>query len=68
MFGFYVRFPLLENLNNMIITVGRSFKWASPSVISEMFVDAEDWDGIEFWYNDVQNQHIELERQNPKKK
>ena len=51
----------------MVLTIGRSFGWASPKVINELYVDGEDWEGIEYWYKDVQNQHKEIEKQNPKK-
>ena len=44
----------------MIKTVSRSFNWASPFVIQEMYCDDEDFLGIEYWYNDVQDQHNEL--------
>ena len=68
MLGFYVRFPTLDNLTNMIITIGRNFGWASPNVIDKMFVDADDWEGIEYWYKDVQLQHSEIEKKNAKPK
>lgn len=46
----------------MIKTVGRSFSWASPDKINEMYCDAEDYFGIDFWYQDVLEQHREMEK------
>jgi hypothetical protein len=50
----------------MIKTLGRSFKWA-PEVYKNMYCDAEDFEGIMFWYNDVTQQHKEIEAKKPKK-
>ena len=46
----------------MIKTVARSFGWASPSVLNEMFCDDDDYMGIKFWYKDVEEQHRELNK------
>lgn len=36
----------------MIVSVVREHKWA-PDIIGALFVDAQDYEGLEFWYNDV---------------
>ena len=51
----------------MIKTVARSFKWASPEVLKNMYCDKEDFEGIIFWYEDVEEQHREIESKKNKK-
>lgn len=51
----------------MIKTVARTFNWASPDVLKNMYCDNEDFDGIQFWYEDVIEQHKEIESKKPKK-
>ena len=46
----------------MIKTVARSYPWASPDKINEMFCDDEDYFGLDFWYKDVQEQHEEMNK------
>ena len=46
----------------MMKTVARSYGWASPSYLNEMYCDDEDILGIGFWYNDVKDQHREMEK------
>jgi len=36
----------------MIISCVREYHW-SPETINKMFLDADDWMGIETWYNDI---------------
>lgn len=50
----------------MIKTICRSFDWASPMIVNDMYCDEEDYFGIGFWYNDVKEQHEEIEKQNKK--
>lgn len=40
----------------MIKSVARNYPWASPQVISEMFVDSKDFMGLEYWYKDAKEQ------------
>lgn len=49
----------------MIKTVVRTYHW-NPEIISNMYCDSRDYYGIEFWYNDVVNQHRDLESKNKK--
>lgn len=51
----------------MVKTVGRSFSWASPTVLNEMFCDDLDFFGLDYWYKDVQDQNREMEAKKPKK-
>jgi hypothetical protein len=52
----------------MIKTVVREYKWL-PKQIGSLFIDAQDYLGIEFWYNDSVEVHKELEPKiNPKGK
>jgi len=37
----------------------RDTKW-SPEIIGDLFIDAQDYQGIEFWYNDIEKQIKEL--------
>lgn len=68
MLGFYVRFLDSESLSNVIKTVGRSYSWASPNTIKEMYCDDDDYHGLMYWYKDVEEQNKELESKVPKKK
>lgn len=52
----------------MIKTIARSFYWASPMVIQEMYCDDFDYFGIEYWYKDVQQQNSEIEAKKTKNK
>jgi len=36
----------------MIASVVREYKW-SPAIIGDLFFDAQDYLGLEFWYNDI---------------
>ncbi|MBC7486084.1 MAG: hypothetical protein H7282_04980 [Cytophagaceae bacterium] len=36
----------------MIATVVREHHW-SPAVVGDLYCDSEDYQGLEFWYNDV---------------
>lgn len=44
----------------------RDMKW-SPEIIGDLFFDAEDYHGIEFWYNDIAQTIKEIQAQTPKK-
>jgi hypothetical protein len=37
----------------------RDTKW-SPEIIGDLFIDEQDYQGIEFWYNDIEKQIKEL--------
>lgn len=51
----------------MMITVSRSYPWASPRYMeTEMYCDDIDIHGIGFWYQDVKDQHKDLESRNKK--
>lgn len=43
-----------------MVSVSRTFSWASPFVLSEMYCDRKDVFGIMFWYDDVVAQNKEL--------
>jgi hypothetical protein len=45
----------------MIKSIALEYHWP-PSVLSGLYFDSEDWEGIEFWYKDIE------ERNPPKKK
>ena len=36
----------------MIISVVREFHWL-PDKIGNLFLDDQDYNGLEFWYNDI---------------
>ena len=36
----------------MVTSVVNYYKW-SPKEIGDLFIDAEDYLGLEFWYNEV---------------
>lgn len=50
----------------MIASVAREYKWP-PEVIGGLFFDAEDYEGLIFWYNDIQEMHKELKSSAKKK-
>lgn len=37
----------------MIATVVREYKW-SPEIVGDLFFDAQDYLGLEFWVKDVE--------------
>lgn len=43
----------------MVTSVVGHYKW-SPFVIGDLFIDAEDELGLEFWYNEVDRMVKEL--------
>lgn len=43
----------------MLTTVVNHYKW-SPFIIGDLFIDAEDELGLEFWYNEVDRMVKEL--------
>lgn len=43
----------------MIITVVREHHWP-PHIIDNLFLDDQDYKGLEFWYNDICKVHEEL--------
>lgn len=47
----------------MIKTVVRAFKW-TPETIGKLKLDEIDYEGLEYWYNDVCQ---EIERMKPQK-
>lgn len=50
----------------MVKTVAREYHWA-PNIIGAFFIDDNDWHGLEFWYNDVNEMNKELKTPTPKK-
>lgn len=48
----------------MIKTLVRSYSWANPHYVSEMWMDDKDIFGIEYWYKDVKAQHDEMNKKN----
>ena len=49
----------MESVNNMVASVVRSYHW-TPRQIDEMYLDDEDYYGLEYWYNDVMEVSDEL--------
>jgi hypothetical protein len=45
----------------MICTVVREHHW-SPQIIGDLFFDADDHHGLEFWYNDVMETIDEIKK------
>ncbi len=43
----------------MIRSVVNHYKW-SPQLVGDLFIDAEDYLGLEFWYNEVDRMIKEL--------
>lgn len=43
----------------MVVSVVSHYKW-SPEAIGDLFIDAEDYLGLEFWYNEVKEMIKEL--------
>jgi hypothetical protein len=39
----------------MVQTVVRNYHWP-PNVIRGLFIDKEDYNGLVFWYNDIEAQ------------
>lgn len=51
----------------MLKTVGRSYPWASPDKLDEMYCDDLDHHGLEYWYKDVEEQNKQAQAQIPNK-
>lgn len=43
----------------MIISVAREFHWP-PSILGGFFIDGQDFEGLEFWYEDCVKVNEEL--------
>lgn len=43
----------------MVRSVAREFHWP-PKTIGGFFIDAQDYLGLEFWYNDVKEANDQL--------
>lgn len=56
-----------QNFHNIIKTVVREYKWP-PEVIGGFFFDDHDFDGIEYWYEDILKVNTELESRNKQNK
>lgn len=50
----------------MIKSVVGEYKWP-PDIIGGLFIDSQDYEGLEFWYNRVIEINEELEKLKPKK-
>lgn len=50
----------------MVTSVVSKYKW-SPDIIGDLFFDAEDYHGLEFWYNQVKEESDEIEKIKRKK-
>lgn len=51
----------------MIATVGNEYKWP-PEIMGGLFFDAEDYMGLEFWYNEVREQTKQIKEMKRKKR
>lgn len=47
----------------MVCSVAREFQWP-PNIIGGFFIDAQDYLGLEFWYNDVKEMSETLKNKN----
>ena len=56
-----------ESLNNIIKSIIREHHFP-PQVIDALFVDDQDYHGLEWWYNDVRQAGEEFEAKLKKKK
>ena len=45
----------------MIASVVSEYKWP-PDVIGGLFIDSQDYEGLEFWYDQVVTANEELEK------
>lgn len=45
----------------MIKSVVRESRWP-PDVIGGLFIDEQDYEGLEFWYNDFKEMHDDLKK------
>lgn len=45
----------------MVATVVGKYRW-SPEIIGDLFFDAEDYFGLEFWYNQVKEESEEFDK------
>lgn len=43
----------------MVKSVVRNYHW-TPDIIGSLFFDAEDYEGLEYWYNDVVEQEKDM--------
>jgi NADP-dependent 3-hydroxy acid dehydrogenase YdfG len=51
-FSFFLLEPGSESVENIIKTIVRSTKW-EPGVISKMYLDDIDHEGLKYWYDDI---------------
>jgi hypothetical protein len=45
----------------MIKTVVREHHW-SPEIIGDLFIDGQDYEGLEYWYDDIMEVITELNK------
>lgn len=55
------------DIEGVLVTLSRNFDWASPQVLNDLFIDDLDNFGLMFWYNDISQQHKEMEAKYGKK-
>lgn len=55
------------SLNNMIKTIAAEYHWA-PTIIGAFFIDEIDYNGIFFWYNEIQETNLKLKAKQSAKK
>jgi hypothetical protein len=57
----------LGNLEAVIKSIAREHHW-TPEQIDNLYLDSQDHYGAEYWYEDIQAMHKELETKTPKVK
>jgi hypothetical protein len=50
----------------MLTSVINHYKW-SPEIVGDLFFDAEDYLGLEYWYNEVKRISDDFKSSMPKK-
>jgi len=57
-----------KSIQNAIVSVSRSYGWANPSYLQELYCDRKDYLGLFFWSDDVVKQNEEIKKQTKGKK
>jgi hypothetical protein len=50
----------------MVKSVVREYKW-SPAVVGDLFLDNDELDGLEYWYNDTKEIEANIKKRQKKK-
>lgn len=61
-------FITIQSLDPIFKTVARTYGWANPKLLSLMYLDDLDFEGLFYWYEDAKEMHEKSKEKKDKKK